>query len=96
MEKSATKLLVLAGATIIVFSVVVAIGLRLVPEPHNETDFLVIGSVATLFALGALFTVLITTVIGKGPVFFKRRRATPPAEDQAPSEPQGEQPPNPE
>ena len=56
--------MLLTGAAI-VFGVTVAIGLRLLPEPHSETDYLVVGSIATFLSLGVLFAVLIATWIKK-------------------------------
>jgi len=55
----------LLGAAAIAFVVTIAIGLRLLPGPHSETDYLVVGSVATFLCLGVLFAVLITTWIKK-------------------------------
>ena len=75
------RLAMLIGAAVIVFFVVVAIGVQLVPSPRSETDFLVIGSVATLLSLGTLFVVLITTWIRTPDVFFKRRQKPANPED---------------
>ena len=63
----------LLGAGAIVFGVTLAIGLKLLPGPHTETDYLVVGSVATFLCLGVLFAVLITTWIRTPDVFFKKR-----------------------
>ena len=63
----------LLGAAAIAFVVTVAIGLRLLPGPHSETDYLVVGSIATFLSLGVLFAVLITTWIRSSEVFFKKR-----------------------
>lgn len=70
-----SRLAMLFGAAAIVFAVTVALGLKVLPEPHSETDYLVVGSVATFFSLGVLFAVLITTWIKAPTVFFKRRPA---------------------
>jgi len=88
MGSSLARWAMLLGATAIVFGVSVAIGLRFIPGPHSETDFLVVGSVATLLSLGVLFTVLIKTWLRTDNVFFKPRpkpegdRSAP--DDQAP------------
>jgi hypothetical protein len=63
----------LLGAAAIAFVITVAVGLRLLPGPHSETDYLVVGSVATFLCLGVLFSVLITTWIRSSDVFFKKR-----------------------
>jgi hypothetical protein len=69
------RLAMLFGAAAIVFAVTVALGLKILPEPHSETDYLVVGSVATFFSLGVLFAVLITTWIKSPAVFFKKPQA---------------------
>lgn len=73
----------LLGAAAIAFVVTVAVGLRLLPGPHTETDYLVVGSIATFFCLGVLFAVLITTWIRSSDVFFKKR--VKPESDEAPA-----------
>ncbi|MBI5281917.1 MAG: hypothetical protein HY858_09565 [Candidatus Solibacter usitatus] len=59
----------------IVFGVTVAVGLQVLPGPHTETDFLVVGSAATLLSLGVVFGVLIGTWVKSPELFFKRRQA---------------------
>jgi hypothetical protein len=73
MGSSMAKWGMLLGAAAIAFVITVAIGLRLLPGPHTETDYLVVGSVATFLCLGVLFSVLITTWIRSPEVFFKKR-----------------------
>lgn len=68
--------MLLTGAAI-VFGVTVAIGLRLLPEPRSETDYLVVGSIATFVSLGVLFAVLIATWVKSPEIFFKRRKKEP-------------------
>ena len=69
------RIAVLVLAMIIVFAVVVAILLQIIPAPRKETDYLVIGTLATFASLATLFTVLITTIF-KDPnaLFFKRKK----------------------
>jgi hypothetical protein len=43
------------------------------PKPLHDSDYLVIGSVATLVALLVLFLGLVTTT-KSGNVFFKKRK----------------------
>jgi uncharacterized membrane protein YadS len=63
----------LIAATAVLFIAVVLIGLRLLPEPRSEADYLVVGGIATLVAMGLLFAVLLTTWVRSPNVFFKRR-----------------------
>lgn len=64
-------MLALAGACM--FAIVAAVMLRLMPEPLKESDFMVIGSVATLVALLVIFAVILATTRSRE-VFFKKRR----------------------
>jgi uncharacterized membrane protein len=58
---------------VVVFAAVVAIMLKLMPQPLKDTDYLIVGTVATLVSLVALFVLLVVT--GKASnVFFKRRQ----------------------
>lgn len=66
--------IVLVLAVLLVFGVTVAIGLKLLPGPHTDTDYLVVGSIATLLALAALFGVLLATVFKGSGAFFQRRQ----------------------
>jgi hypothetical protein len=64
----------LGAAALCVFVVVAALMLKLMPAPLKESDYMVIGSVATLLALGVLFLVLVSTTLKSSDVFFKKRR----------------------
>jgi hypothetical protein len=64
----------LAGVAICVFVVVAAVMLKFMPAPVKDSDYVVIGSVATLMALGAVFLVLVSTTMKSTDVFFKKRR----------------------
>ena len=66
MKKTAV---VVVGA-LLVFSAVAAIILHFMPEPIEDSDFLVAGSVATLIALLVLFLGLVPR---SGDVFIKKR-----------------------
>jgi hypothetical protein len=68
------RILVLVLAGLCVFAVVAAIMLAVMPGPLKESDFLVIGSVATLVALLVLFLVLISTTMKSSNLFFKKRK----------------------
>ena len=57
-----------------IFAVAAGIMLRFMPGPLKDSDYLVVGSVATLVALMALFVALISTTMKSKDVFFKKRR----------------------
>jgi len=65
-------LLILGG--ICVFGVAAMVMLRLMPAPLKDTDYLVIGSVATLVSLLVMFLILIATRLKTPDPFFKKRR----------------------
>lgn len=73
MALTASRWLILVAAVVVVFGVTVAIALQLVPGPHSETDYLVIGSVATLLSLVVVFVVLMATSHKASELFFRRR-----------------------
>ncbi len=63
---------VLGVGALFVF-IVVALGLlRVMPQPMRDSDYLVVGSLATLAALVTLFIVLASA--SKGGLFFKKRK----------------------
>ena len=66
--------LLLALAGLCVFVIVSAIGVKVMPAPLRDFDYMVIGSVATLLALGVLFLVLVSTTLKSSDIFFKKRR----------------------
>ena len=65
-------LLVLAG--ICVFGVAAAVMIKLMPAPLKDSDYLVIGSVATLVALLVVFLTLAATRLKSADPFFKKRK----------------------
>jgi hypothetical protein len=87
MSSRVKNYVVLAAAVILVFGVTAAIGLKLAPEPHTDTDYLVIGSISTLLALAALFGVLLVTVLRGPGALVRRRPKTRPAGADAPANP---------
>ena len=68
------RILILILAGLCIFTVVAAIMIKVMPAPLKESDFMVIGSVATLVALLVLFLVLISTTMKSSNPFFKKRR----------------------
>lgn len=68
------RILILILAGLCIFTVVAAIMIKVMPAPLKESDFMVIGSVATLVALLVLFLVLISTTMKSSNLFFRKRR----------------------
>jgi hypothetical protein len=66
--------LLLGSAALCVFVVVAGILVKVMPAPLKESDYMVIGSVATLVALGVVFLVLVSTTMKSTDIFFKKRR----------------------
>lgn len=67
------RTLLLGGGGIFVFIAVAMIMLKVLPGPLKDSDYLVVGSVATLVSLLVLFLVLISTSMKSREVFFRRR-----------------------
>ncbi len=63
--------LMLGGLAACVFVVVAVLMLKFMPAPLKESDYMVIGSVATLLALGAVFLVLVSTTMKSTDVFLR-------------------------
>jgi hypothetical protein len=68
------RALLLGGSAVCVFVVVAAIMIKVMPTPLKASDYMVIGSVATLVALLVLFLVIASTTLKSRNVFYKRRR----------------------
>lgn len=68
------RILLLAGSLALLFAVIVAGLLKLIPGPHRQVDYLVIGTLATFASMAVLFLVLIATSLRGREVFFKRRK----------------------
>ncbi len=64
----------LAAALIFIFAAVAGIMLKVMPGPLKDSDYLVIGTVATMVSLLALFVLLVTTSGKSSNIFFKRRQ----------------------
>jgi hypothetical protein len=69
------KVLPLGAGMVLIFVTVVAVLVRVIPGPHKETDYLVIGTLATFASLVLLFVVLATTVFKDPSVLFKRKKS---------------------
>jgi hypothetical protein len=67
------RTLSLALALVFIFAAVAGIMLKVMPTPLKDSDYLIIGSVATMVSLLILF-VLVVATSGNRSVFFKRRK----------------------
>lgn len=74
MQLNRQNVIVLAVAAVSIFIVVAGLLVRFLPQPRKDSDFLVIGAVSTLAALGAVFGVLLQRGGGIQDTFFKRRK----------------------
>jgi len=74
MSSVAARVAILTVLALIVFGVVGAILLRVLPGPHQPADFLVIGTLATLATLAALFVTIIAGWLKMRDIFYKRRQ----------------------
>ena len=66
--------MMLAGIGVALFGITIAILIRVLPGPHTEKDYFIIGCMATLVSLVALFALVMTTWIKAPNPFFKRRK----------------------
>ena len=73
MQLNRQNVIVLSIAALSVFVVVAALLVRFLPAPRKDSDFLVIGAVSTLAALGVVFGALLHRG-GIQDVFFKKRK----------------------
>ena len=65
-------LLVFGG--IFVFAVAAAVMVAIMPSPLKDTDYLVIGSIATLVSLLVMFLTLLATRLKSPDALVKKRR----------------------
>jgi hypothetical protein len=64
----------LAGVAIALFGISIFGLIQLLPGPHTERDYFIIGCLATLVSLFAMFLILIKTWIKAPNLFGKRRK----------------------
>lgn len=64
----------IGGGAVVVFAATVMVLFDVLPGPRTRTDYLVIGSIATLAALGLLFAGWVARRAGQGELFWRRRR----------------------
>jgi amino acid transporter len=65
-------ILILSG--ICVFAVTAAVMVAIMPSPLKDSDYLVIGSIATLISLLVMFLALLATRLKSPDPFFKKRK----------------------
>jgi uncharacterized membrane protein len=58
MEKRTSRWATLAGGIVVLFAASIAILLKVIPEPHRNLDYLVIGAVATFLSMILLWVAL--------------------------------------
>lgn len=58
MEKRTSRWLTLGGGILVLFVASIAILLKVIPEPHRNLDYLVIGAVATFLSMILLWVAL--------------------------------------
>jgi Na+/melibiose symporter-like transporter len=68
------RALMLLGVGVALFGISIVVLTQLLPGPHTERDYFIIGSLATLVSLFALFLIVISTWIKTPNPFFKRRK----------------------
>jgi len=64
----------LISGTVLMFVITVVILLQVLPGPHKSTDYLVIGTVATLVCLLIVFLIVASTNASSRNKFFKQRK----------------------
>ena len=64
--------LILSG--VCVFAVAAAVMVAIMPSPLKDSDYLVIGSIATLVSLLVMFFALLATRLKSPDPFFKKRK----------------------
>ena len=69
-----SRALMLLGVGVALFAISIVVLTQLLPGPHSERDYFIIGSLATLVSLFALFLIVISTWIKTPNPFFKRRK----------------------
>jgi hypothetical protein len=65
-------ILILSG--VCVFAVAAAVMVAILPSPLKDSDYLVIGSIATLVSLLVMFLALLATRLKTPDPFFKKRK----------------------
>lgn len=79
MSPAARRAIAAVLAAAAVFALAVLLGLRLIPPPRTQLDYLVIGSVATFLMLGVVFGLALVWWIRPSALFPRRRKKQEPS-----------------
>jgi uncharacterized membrane protein len=74
MSTNTSRVLMLLGVAVALFAISIIVLTRLLPGPHTERDYFIIGCLSTLVSMFVLFLVVISTWIKTPNPFFKRRK----------------------
>jgi len=74
MSTNASRALLLLGVAVALFAISIIVLTQLLPGPHTERDYFIIGCLSTLVSLFVLFLIVISTWMKTPNPFFKRRR----------------------
>ena len=67
------RIVALLFGLIAIFVAVTLSLFQIIPGPHRNTDYLVIGTISTFVSLAVLFVVLVKTWVKTPDLFFKRK-----------------------
>ena len=73
MEWNRRNAIALVLMAVTVFAVAAAMLVWFIPAPLKQSDYMVIGAVSTLAALGAVFGLILRTA-GMRDIFFRKRK----------------------
>jgi uncharacterized membrane protein len=74
MSSNAGRALMLVGVAVALFGISIIVITQLLPGPHTERDYFIIGCLSTLVSLFVLFLLVISTWMKTPNPFFKRRK----------------------
>ena len=74
MSSNAGRALMLLGVAVALFGISITVLTQLLPGPHTERDYFIIGCLSTLVSLFVLFLIVISTWLKTPNPFFKRRK----------------------
>jgi Na+/melibiose symporter-like transporter len=89
MAPRTTRILAVSAGVLIIWVVSVAVLTRVIPGPHQNVDYLVMGAVATFVSMIVLFVVLLQGWVKTDSVFYKRRAVAQEEKPAEPSSPEG-------
>ena len=74
MSSNAGRALMLLGVAVALFGISITVLTQVLPGPHTERDYFIIGCLSTLVSLFVLFLIVISTWLKTPNPFFKRRK----------------------